>query len=159
MLTQQKYNTQLPSKVVKNNSQPKHQMPEKTGLLRLQHSGQMIINELLIRVKDFNRCKTREWEKLNSANARHTLHLKVSVKPTNPISAHPEDYFFPDTYLCAFSPFFLEEELLLKLIIGIILVPRLQELKPRKREGDESFNKTRSLAVTPLGSDGPHLLL
>ena len=103
--------------------------------------------------------KQERWERLNSANARHTLHLKVSVKPTNPVSARPEDYFFPDTYLRAFAPFLLEEELLLKLIVGIILVPRLQELKPRDREGDESFSKTRSLAVTPLGSDRPHLLL
>lgn len=103
--------------------------------------------------------KQERWEKLNSANARHTLHAEASVESATPVSAHPEDYFLPDTHLCAFSPFFLEEELLLKLIIGIILVPRLQELKPRNREGDESFNKTRSLAVTPLGSDGPHLLL
>lgn len=51
-----------------------------------------------------------------------------------------------DTYLRAIAPFFLEEELLLKLIIGIILVPRLQELKSeQKKKENGSFTKTSSL--------------
>lgn len=94
--------------------------------------------------------KQERQGKLNSASIGHILHLKA----TSPIITHTANrQFFPDKYLCALTPFFLEEELLLKLIIGIILVPGLQELEPGNRKGDRSANKTYSPAATHLGSE------
>lgn len=46
------------------------------------------------------------------------------------------------TDLCALAPFLLEEELLLELIIGVVLVPGLQELEPGSREVDKSRTRT-----------------
>lgn len=48
-----------------------------------------------------------------------------------------------DGYLCAVAPFLLEEELLLELVVGVILVPRLQELEPRNKDKDKSAMWTR----------------
>lgn len=55
-----------------------------------------------------------------------------------------------DRYLCTVAPFLLEEELLLELVVGVILVPGLQELEPRSRDEDESA--TRTHGAPPDGS-------
>lgn len=39
-------------------------------------------------------------------------------------------------YLSAIAPFLLQEELLLELIVGVVLVPRLEELEPADRGGN-----------------------
>lgn len=47
----------------------------------------------------------------------------------------PELHAFPtvSAYLCATASFLLQEELLLKLIVGVVLVPGLKEFKSAER--------------------------
>lgn len=59
-----------------------------------------------------------------------------------PGSGPPEGCAPVHGYLRAVGPLLLQEELLLELVVGVVLVPRLQELKPGDTKGGRGVNRT-----------------
>lgn len=63
-----------------------------------------------------------------------------------PGSGPPEGCAPVHGYLRAVGPLLLQEELLLELVVGVVLVPRLQELKPGDTKGGRGINRTAQAA-------------